>query len=386
MWNLRRVMQRLGAGMLTAALGLGSVLAVGRMPPGDWGWRAAALTVAPAAALSAWQAELTAAADTARTMAAPTTTHAPEETQPTPAPTVTPDAEPAPAAEASPTPAPAEEPSVTAPPDLTDAGTIRAQFYPQGSGNGYVQLAAGSIKNSTQHTDAELAEAAQGDLPFAVEVDSEEPQVLILHTHATETYQPWDDLVYDPDFSARTTDTAQNMCAVGDRMTEILNEAGICTVHDTTLHDSPSYTESYARSAQTARAWLEQYPSIKVILDVHRDAIETSDGVRVKPLCQINGKDTAQVMIIAGCDNGSTVNLPNWQQNLKFAAAWETEMESLYPGLTRPVLCGYRFYNQDVTTGSLLIEIGGHANTLAEAVRAGEYAARALAALFRGES
>ena len=386
MLDLRRVMLRLGTGTLTAALGLGCALAVGRLPPGDWVWRAAALTMTPAAAFGAWQAELAEDGDTARTMAAPDTETDGATTAPTPAPAATPEPASEPAAEVSPTPVPSAEPSASAPPDLTDAGTIRAQFYPQGSGDGYVQLSAGSIKNSTQHTDAELAEAAQGELPFAVELDSEEPQVLILHTHATETYQPWADLVYDPDFSARTTDTSQNMCAVGDRMTEILNEAGICTVHDTTLHDSPSYTESYARSAQTARAWLEQYPSIKVILDVHRDAIETSDGVRVKPLCQIEGQDTAQVMIIAGCDNGNTVNLPHWQQNLKFAAAWETEMESLYPGLTRPVLCGYRFYNQDVTTGSLLIEIGGHANTLPEAVRAGEYAARALAALFRGES
>lgn len=386
MLDLRRVMLRLGTGTLTAALGLGCALAVGRLPPGDWVWRAAALTMTPAAAFGAWQAELAEDGDTARTMAAPDTETDGAPTAPTPAPAATPEPASEPAAEVSPTPVPSAEPSASAPPDLTDAGTIRAQFYPQGSGDGYVQLSAGSIKNSTQHTDAELAEAAQGELPFAVELDSEEPQVLILHTHATETYQPWDDLVYDPDFSARTTDTSQNMCAVGDRMTEILNEAGICTVHDTTLHDSPSYTESYARSAQTARAWLEQYPSIKVILDVHRDAIETSDGVRVKPLCQIEGQDTAQVMIIAGCDNGNTVTLPHWQQNLKFAAAWETEMESLYPGLTRPVLCGYRFYNQDVTTGSLLIEIGGHANTLPEAVRAGEYAARALAALFRGES
>lgn len=386
MLDLRRVMLRLGTGTLTAALGLGCALAVGRLPPGDWVWRAAALTMTPAAAFGAWQAELAEDGDTARTMAAPDTETDGAPTAPTPAPAATPEPASEPAAEVSPTPVPSAEPSASAPPDLTDAGTIRAQFYPQGSGDGYVQLSAGSIKNSTQHTDAELAEAAQGELPFAVELDSEEPQVLILHTHATETYQPWDDLVYDPDFSARTTDTSQNMCAVGDRMTEILYEAGICTVHDTTLHDSPSYTESYARSAQTARAWLEQYPSIKVILDVHRDAIETSDGVRVKPLCQIEGQDTAQVMIIAGCDNGNTVNLPHWQQNLKFAAAWETEMESLYPGLTRPVLCGYRFYNQDVTTGSLLIEIGGHANTLPEAVRAGEYAARALAALFRGES
>ena len=85
---------------------------------------------------------------------------------------------------------------------------------------------------------------------------------------------------------------------------------------------------------------------------------------------------------LAGCDNGGTVQLPNWRQNLKFAAAWQQAMEANYPGLTRPVLCGYRFYNQDITTGSLLLEVGGHANTLAEALRAGEYAARALADLF----
>ena len=375
MLDLRRGLARLGAGALAGAIGLMGVLAASRLPPGDWGLRAAAWLVAPKAAVSAWQAENAPAEDTARTMAVSPAATA------TPAPAPSPEPQPTPAA-ADPTPSP--EPTVlsTAPPDLENAGEIQSRFYSQGSGDGYVELVAGSIKNSTQRTDAELAEAAAAGLPFEVELNADEPQVLILHTHATETYQTWDELVYDPDFSARTTDTARNMCAVGDRMTEILNEAGINTVHDTTLHDSPSYTESYARSAQTARSWLEKYPSIKVILDVHRDAIETTDGVRLKPLCEIEGQDTAQVMIIAGCDNGSTVNLPNWKKNLGFAAAWEAEMETLYPGLTRPVLCGYRFYNQDVTTGSLLIEIGGHANTLTEAVRAGEYAARALASLF----
>ena len=273
-------------------------------------------------------------------------------------------------------------PETTATPERPDnAGDIAAQTYRQGSGDGYITLAAGSIKNSTDNDDSVLAEAAEAGLPFSIELNSDEPQVLILHTHATECYQPWDDLWYDPDFAARSLDTSMNMCAVGSRMADILNEAGINTLHDETLHDSPSYTESYGRSAQTARDYLEQYPSIKVILDVHRDAIE-QDGTRIKPLTQIDGEDTAQVMIIAGCNNGSTVILPDWEKNLAFAAAWETEMETLYPGLTRPVLCGYRFYNQDITTGSLLIEIGGHANTLDEAVRAGEYAAKALASLF----
>ena len=87
---------------------------------------------------------------------------------------------------------------------------------------------------------------------------------------------------------------------------------------------------------------------------------------------------------INAAPTGGTVQLPNWRLNLCFAAKWEERMEMLYPGLTRPVLCGYRFYNQDVSPGALLIEIGGHANTVQQAVRAGQYAAKALAALFDG--
>ena len=83
-------------------------------------------------------------------------------------------------------------------------------------------------------------------------------------------------------------------------------------------------------------------------------------------------------MLIAGCDNGTTAKLPNWKLNLRFAAAWQQEMAAQYPGLARPVLCGYRFYNQDLAVGCLLLEVGGHANTLTEAKRAGELAAKAL--------
>ena len=159
----------------------------------------------------------------------------------------------------------------------------------------------------------------------------------------------------------------------------MLNAAGINTVQDTTLHDYPSYNGSYERSNETVRGWLEKYPSIKVVLDVHRDAIEQEDGTRLKPTLQTEEGPAAQVMIICGADNGG--NIPNYAQNLRFAAAWEAAMEAQTPGLTRPVMFAYRYYNQDLTTGSLLIEVGGHANTLDEAVRAGGLAARALASL-----
>ena len=157
----------------------------------------------------------------------------------------------------------------------------------------------------------------------------------------------------------------------------MLNEAGVNTLQDTTLHDYPSYTGSYGRSNATVRRYLEEYPSIKIVLDVHRDAIER-DGDRIAPVAQVGEEQVAQVMLICGCDNGG--NLPDYPQNLRFAAVWEAAMEGAYPGLTRPVLFDYRYYNQDLTTGSLLIEVGGHGNTLEEALAAGRLAAKGLAA------
>lgn len=376
---LRRCLHILLCTALFAGSTALSVLAVANLPGHEWLLRGALL----------WQDPVAAAAVTwpvPQQKPAPQATSAPEPV------TATEEASAAvqePQGTATPAPAATPEPTATplpsAAPDIENPGSIRAEQFGQGSGEGYITLNAGSIRNYTSCSDADLRSAVSTpSLPFDVEVDSDEPQVLILHTHATETYQTWPDLIYDPDFTARTQNTALNMCAVGEKMTQVLNEAGINTLHDTTLHDSPSYTESYDRSYATTQAYLEKYPSIKVVLDVHRDAIEDSDGTRVKPLCTINGEDTAQVMIIAGCDNGSSIRLPNWRLNLRFAAAWEEAMESRTPGLTRPVMCAYRYYNQDLTTGSLLIEIGGHANTVTEAIRAGQYAAEALAVLLGG--
>ena len=168
------------------------------------------------------------------------------------------------------------------------------------------------------------------------------------------------------------------MCAVGRVMADTLNAAGLNTLHDETLHDSPSYTGSYANSRATAQQYLAQYPSIKIILDVHRDAIETENGSRMAPVCTINGQQAAQVMIICGCDNGGSISLPNYRMNLRFAAAWESAMEAQFPGFTRPVLFSYRFYNQDLLPGCLLIEVGGHGNNLNEALYAGQLAAEGL--------
>lgn len=295
-----------------------------------------------------------------------------------------PTAQPArPASDPSPLPGETPPPAAT-PAPVSDppagAGKIVSAHYQQSSGEGYIPCGTASIKNCTALPDAEVAQIITEGLPFAIDPASDAPQVLIMHTHATETYELADNGWYDPDFTCRSTDTAVNMAAVGARIAAQLNAAGIVTLQDTTLHDYPSYNGSYAKSNETVRRYLAEYPSIKVVLDVHRDAIEQPDGTRVKPLAEIDGKPCAQVMIICGADKGG--NLPNFRENLRFAAAWQAVMERRSPGLTRPVLFDYRYYNQDLTTGSLLIEVGGHANTLEEALNAGDLVGAALAELF----
>lgn len=210
----------LGAAACTAALALAYSLM--QLPVSQVLLGTAAFVQAPAAACYAAQNAVAVQSGhfpwrTRR----PDATAQPQST-PTPEPSSAPTAIPTP----EPTPTPTAEPAAQSQAEVPD-GMLRveAENFPQGSGTGFVALENGSIKNATEHSDAELREAARGGVPFDVEANSTDPQVLILHTHATECYQPWDGLYYDPAFSARSQDTSQNMCAVGARMAEILNSA-----------------------------------------------------------------------------------------------------------------------------------------------------------------
>lgn len=250
-----------------------------------------------------------------------------------------------------------------------------------GSGSPLVSYGAGLIRNSTETTEPELAEILQQPMALALE-DTKDPQVLIVHTHATESYEPMDSETFDMRNTWRSTDDRQNMTTVGDALAEVLEKAGIGVVHDKTQHDFPSYTGAYDRSAETIRSYLEKYPTIKIVLDVHRDAILRAEDLIVKPTVEINGKKAAQLMIITGCEDG-TMNVPKWRENLRFAAALQDSIEKKYPNLTRPVFFCYRKYNMDLTTGSLLLEIGSNANTLEESVYSAQLIGESLVDLLQ---
>ena len=274
---------------------------------------------------------------------------------------------------------PAPQPEVQPSDHLEDNGAASQTIAPA-SPSGFVQVGDVFIKNNS----TKALEPGWFDGTFAAKLSEDAPQVLIVHTHGSEAYTMPKGQEYVPTGTCRTADTSVNMIRVGDEIAAALSSYGISVLHDRALYDDPAYDGAYERAADAIRGYLDKYPTLSFVLDVHRDAIESPSGARYAPVCTVEGRQAAQVMIICGCDNGTTVQLPNWRQNLRFAAAWERSMEQLYPGFTRPVLLSYRFYNQDLTNGSLLIEVGGHGNNLNEALYAGPLAAKGLAAALLG--
>ncbi|MGN0605937.1 MAG: stage II sporulation protein P [Oscillospiraceae bacterium] len=259
----------------------------------------------------------------------------------------------------------------------TGSGEVIQMNYGKYSGNQFFNLEkGGQVRNLTSIDNKTLMSESKMRPQIKIEKTSE-PQVLIMHTHTTESYEPYEREYFDSSFGYRTTDSSKNMVMVGDAIAEQVENAGIAVIHDTTIHDYPSYNGSYERSAATVKGILEEYPSIQVVLDIHRDAISSENSL-IQPVAEIDGKKAAQVMIISGCDDG-TMDMPDYMYNFRFASMLQQNMESNYAGLTRPILFDYRKYNQDLTKGSLLIEVGSHGNTLEQARYAGELIGKSLA-------
>lgn len=217
--------------------------------------------------------------------------------------------------------------------------------------------------------------------PLTWDLRGDAPTVLILHTHATESYTKQGE-AYQETSAYRTLDESYNMISVGDALAQVLEENGIRVIHDRTLHDYPSYNGSYTNARKTIAGYLEKYPSIRLVLDLHRDASgDIRDQLRTQ--ATVDGETSAQLMLVMATGSAG-LSHPNWQTNLALGLKLQLQLERIAPGITRPVdLRGQRF-NQDMTTGSLLIEVGAAGNTHPEAIRAAEILGRAIAALAEG--
>lgn len=210
----------------------------------------------------------------------------------------------------------------------------------------------------------------QQDLTW--DLTQEGPAVLILHTHATESYRNTDGYVETARF--RTLDESYNVVSIGTEVARILEAGGVQVLHDTTAHDSPSYSDAYSNARQTIRDYLEQYPSIRLVLDIHRDAAQNAAGEQVAYTSELGGQSAAQLMLVCGSDAGG-LDYPNWEQNLSVAVKLQTALQRSAPGLCRPLNLRAQRYNQDLHPASVLVEVGAAGNSHDEAI----LAARALA-------
>lgn len=205
--------------------------------------------------------------------------------------------------------------------------------------------------------------------PTGLDFSGEEPRVLIISTHATEAYAMESGWEYNPTALARTTDTDYNVVRVAEELAEILRQGGIGVIHDSTLNDYPSYTGSYNQARERIWTILEEYPTIQMVIDVHRDAVEDEAGNQLGTARQVLGQDSAQVMLVMGTDEGG-MNHPDWEDNLSWALKIQKTMEEEAPGLARPLNLRMERFNEDLTPGSCLLEVGTAGDTLQEALTA----------------
>ncbi len=274
---------------------------------------------------------------------------------------------------------PAEAESAELPPlTVRDNGVPSTTLRPSDSA-GYLVCENVYVHNTS------AAPLSQSDLgfDFAAALPEEAPQVLIVHTHGCEAYTMPVGEEYEASDDHRTLDERYNVVRVGDEIARVLESAGIGVVHDRTLHDYPNYSGAYNRSLATVENALKENPSLVYILDVHRDAVSDADGSQYKLLCA-EEPDAAQLEFVIG-SNGGGLSHDRWRDNLRLACAVQATVLRDHPTLMRPIIVRNSRYNQQVSPGALLLEVGTAGNSLDEALVAARLFAQGFAETIQGQ-
>ena len=214
--------------------------------------------------------------------------------------------------------------------------------------------------------------------PLTLDLSGDSPTVLILHTHTTESYtKDGEDYVETSDY--RTLNENYNMLSIGAEVARLLEAGGVTVLQDRSLHDYPSYNGSYSDARKAIREYLSQYPTIRLVLDLHRDAADTPSG-QLRTLAATDAGASAQLMLVMG-SSASGLKHPNWEQNLSLALKLQAVLERETPGITRSTVLRAQRFNQDLSPGCLLVEVGAAGNTHDEALRAAGKLAEGILAL-----
>ncbi len=205
-----------------------------------------------------------------------------------------------------------------------------------------------------------------------VEINTKD--ILIFHTHSCESYTQTEKYSYEASGNFRTLNKERSVIRVGTELTKYMQNYGYNVIHDTTLHDYPSYNASYDRSYESVSKILDKNENLEVLFDLHRDAIGDS---KYAPTVKIGDEYAAQLMFVIGSNGGGNKH-DNWQKNLKFAVKIQEKANELYPGLFKPIILRNSRYNQQLANGASIIEVGATGNTLEQCLLSMKYLARVL--------
>ena len=220
------------------------------------------------------------------------------------------------------------------------------------------------FKNNTKYN-VDMEALKREDLSF--ELKKNDTEVIIYHTHTTETYTKQDDDCYEESGEFRTLDKNYNVVKVGGRIKELLEKRGVGVFHEQEIYDYPSYNLSYSKAGKAITSLVKKYKNANIVLDIHRDALGTGTEI-YKPIVNIAGEDVAQILLVVGSNQGG-LSHSKWRENLKFALKIQQIANQKYPGLCRYVILRKERFNQHVAPGALIVEMGATGNTMDEVLR-----------------
>ena len=198
--------------------------------------------------------------------------------------------------------------------------------------------------------------------------------IIIYHTHTCESYTPTAENNYIASGNFRTIDLNHSVSRVGDELTNYLTGFGFNVIHNKSYHDYPAYTGSYSRSLSTISGILQSNSDTEFVIDLHRDALSNSN---YGPTVQLGNETVSQLMFVIGTDGGGLEH-PNWLYNFKLAIKLQEKANEMYPGLFKPIILRNSRYNQHVTKGACIIEVGATGNTIEQCNGSMKYLANVI--------
>lgn len=218
------------------------------------------------------------------------------------------------------------------------------------------------IKNESKYKLKE--EDLKPDIDFKNKTD-----IVIYHTHTCESYTKTEKYNYKSSGNFRTTDLNYSVARVGDELKNYLDKYNFNVIHNKTYHDYPKYNGSYTRSLKTIEKIMKTSKA-SLVIDLHRDALGSNS--KYAPTVKINGEEAAQLMFVIGT-NGGGLKHENWKTNLKLAIKIQEKANEMYPGLFKPIIIRNSRYNQHISQGACIIEVGATGNTLEQCLVSMKY-------------